>query len=125
MEDYSAYIPKGELELPAPPKDHYWEVKNLIHSTEGKSHYFIEIRLYNQDEVAVVTLVEEWDTKRESFSDFAIGMAGLILVSLNAYQSFKSINWGRDNKLLNEKESGHTKNTSYDVWISKTNEVNR
>lgn len=119
MEDYSAYIPKGELELPEPPDGHYWEVKNVIHSAETKTHYLIEVRLYNTDNIAVVTLVEEWNLKTESFTDFAIGVAGLALVQLNAYQSFKSINWGRDNDHFEDKNMGHSKTTSYDVWISK------
>jgi hypothetical protein len=120
MEDYSAYIPKGELELPPAPTDHYWEVKNVIHSTEGITHYYIEIRLYNKDNNVVITVIEEWDVKKETFSDFAISTAGLTLIALTAYQSFKSINWGRDNDNLVARASGHGDDKSYDIWVSKT-----
>lgn len=94
------YIPEGELKLPTPPVNHTWRVQNIITTKKFKTKYIVRIQLLNLGEVPVLTITEEWDRKREQYRDFAMGVAGLALVELDAYFAFLSIDWGRDNNNL-------------------------
>lgn len=99
------HIPHGELELPAAPSGHQWNVKNIIHNTEQGTEYSIKVTLLNQDKIVVMTVADTWDSKKELYADFAMGIVGLSTVELYSYLSFMSIHWDRDNSKWDKTEN--------------------
>ena len=120
MTDYSAYIPAGELKLPDVPKNHHWEVQNIIQTIDNETEYIIKVALYvteGENNTIVATVTEKWDLKKETFNDFAITTVGLARVALTAYQSFISIRWERDNDNL-QKTLNYSADKAIETWTS-------
>lgn len=112
------HIPNNELALPEPPVGHRWQVRNIISTTETHTDYSIQVRLFNPDDVVVMTVAETWDRKQEAYSDFAMSIVGLSIAELYAYLSFLSITWDRDNPEWEKTTPVGSENLTVTEWFS-------